>query len=521
MYIMGQPFRQLLIVMAALATLVGSSRSVAQAQPASRSAGVAEGPAVVISLEGKIDDFSRDRLLRRFEQARSFGAKTVILRLHTPGGLVTAALDITAYLKQQHDLHIIAFVDHYAYSAGAMVALAADEIVMTPRAFLGDAAPIAISPTGGLQTLGETERAKAQSPILADFYDSAVRNGYEPLLAEAMVIAGREVHWLQSATGERQFVNQDRAKTLRENGWTEVSLPGVPTPVDSAETLLTVSAEQAKKYGLSTGSAASVAELAQQRGLTISADLSPGRGERFVALLSNDGVRFVLIAVFLVSLYVALHTVGTGVAEAISLTALGVLVGVPLLTGYAQWWEVAGIVVGLALLALEIFVIPGFGVAGVLGILLIVGGLILTFVGNGPGLPGEWQLSGIWQGVQNGMLAVTGALLVALVASLWLRRYLPKMPYFSRLILSTTSGAVGKPAVAAPSVVNDPLDVWPFTGTVGRAVSELKPGGSAEFPYGNDRRTPAVVSDSGYVAAGSRLLVREVRGSRIVVRPIA
>jgi len=66
----------------------------------------------------------------------------------------------------------------------------------------------------------------------------------------------------------------------------------------------------------------------------------------------------------------------------------------------------------------------------------------------------------------------------------------------------------------------DPNDVWPFAGTVGLAVSPLKPGGSAEFPYADERKATAVVSDSGYVEAGTRVAVIEARGNRVVVRPI-
>ena len=72
-------------------------------------------------------------------------------------------------------------------------------------------------------------------------------------------------------------------------------------------------------------------------------------------------------------------------AETLAVISLAILVGVPLLTGYAQWWEIVVILVGMALLALEIFVIPGFGVTGILGILMVLFGLVMTFVGKEPG----------------------------------------------------------------------------------------------------------------------------------------
>src|SRR5687767_311607 len=117
-------------------------------------------PAVVITLEGVIDDYSASALKKRFDEARKLGAKVVILKLNTPGGLVTAGLDISRFLKQQDDLHVVAFVDEKAYSAGIMVGLACDEIVMEPGSYIGDSAPIVMSPSGGLQKLEGAERAK-------------------------------------------------------------------------------------------------------------------------------------------------------------------------------------------------------------------------------------------------------------------------------------------------------------------------------------------------------------------------
>ena len=516
-------------------------------------------PAAVISLEGVVDDYNRDALIKRFSEARRLGAKVVILKLNTPGGLVTAGLDISRVLKQQNDLHVIAFVDEMAYSAGIMIGLACDELVMEPGSYVGDSAPIVMDSSGGLQKLEGAERAKAESPILADFHDSAVKNGHDTLLAEAMVSYGRVVRWVEYAppplppgegrgegvsdvegrsssstrphpnplpegegkirprNGERRFVNDEQFKTLAQQGWREVIEPGVPTPLDSGDTLLTVSADVAHKIGLAKAIVASPEALAAARDYTIVANLSPGGGEKLVSLLGSAPVRGILLTIFMLSLYIALHTPGAGGAEAVALISLGVLVGIPLLTGYAQWWEIIAIVLGLCLIALELFVIPGFGVAGISGIALVLGGLVLTFVGNAPGLPGTWRLPQIWTGVQNGLLAVVVAFAVSGALAMWIRRYLPKLPYLNRLVLQSATGPVtaGAPAGAVTT------EAWPFVGTVGRAVSDLKPGGSAEFPYADDKRITAVVSDSGFVAAGTKLAVREVHGNRVVVRPIA
>jgi membrane-bound serine protease (ClpP class) len=507
--------------------------------------------AAVITLEGVIDDYSRDALFKRFDEARRLGANVVILKLNTPGGLVTAGLDISRFLKRQDDLHIVAFVDEMAYSAGIMVGLACDEIVMEPGSYIGDSAPIVMDSSGGLQKLEGAERAKAESPILADFYDSAVKNGYDPLLAEAMVSYGHVVRWVEyegttktkdeaapasagptsafslqpSTFPSRRFVNAEQFAKLTQEGWREVNEPGVPQPIDGGNTLLTVSADVAKKIGLAKAIVASPQALAAERGYTLVADLSPGAGEKMIGLLSSAAVRGILLTIFMLSLYIALHTPGAGGAEAVAMITLGLLVGIPMLTGYAQWWEIALIVIGLILIALELFVIPGFGVAGISGMVLVLGGLVMTFVGN-TGMPGTWRLPQIWTGVQNGLLAVVVAFVVSGLLALWLRKFLPKLPYLNRLVLqsstaATTGGGLVAPAAGVAAGAGGPADAWPFAGTIGRAVSDLKPGGSAEFPYADDRRITAVISESGFVPAGTKLAVREVHGNRVIVRPVA
>jgi len=130
-------------------------------------------PAAIVRLEGRIDDYNYEQFIKRFDRAKAAGAKVVIVDIDTYGGLVSAGLDISKFLKSQNEVRTIAFVSSKAISAGAMIALACDEIVMNPVAQLGDCAPIVPREGGGIETLGQAERAKAESPILADFAGSA------------------------------------------------------------------------------------------------------------------------------------------------------------------------------------------------------------------------------------------------------------------------------------------------------------------------------------------------------------
>lgn len=509
---------------AALAATTAPAERSPTSQPAD-----AGTPAAIIRLHGDIDDASRDAVFRRFRESRELGAEAIILDINTYGGLVTAGLDISRFLKQQDDLHVIAFIDEKAISAGVMIALAADEIVMSPGSMMGDSAPISVG-AGGLQTLGEAERAKAESPILADFYESAVKNGYDPLLAQAMVSVGRSVYWIENDAGERRFVDAATYQTLtsapsaattpsttspaqQQSAWRPV--PGAPNPVDGENTLLTVHSDLAVKLGLASGIASSTQALAQERNLQIVATLAPSPGERLIGWLGGAVVRFILLLVFTQSLYAALHAPGHGFPEAIALTSLGVLVGVPMITGYAQWWEVLAIVLGLALLAVEIFVLPGFGIPGITGIVLFLYGLTMTFVGDEPGkfpvfIP---SLKGTRDALTQALFIVTAGMGCSLFLWFWLNRYLPKLPYFNRLILTTTAGSADAAVPSAPAV-----DTGPFVGERGEAITDLRPGGSARLD--GDGRVAAVVSDSGFVKAGAKLVVREVAGNRIVVRPV-
>jgi membrane-bound serine protease (ClpP class) len=506
-------------------TLFSLSAASASATPASApSTQFAQAPAVggtaaVIQLEGWIDDYNRDQLFHRFDHARAAGATTIILEIDTDGGLVTSGLDISRYLKNQTDLHVIAFVNSKAISAGAMIAMACDEIVMTPSGTLGDCAPIQVAEGQGVVPMGATERQKQESPILSDFKESARRNGHDPLLACAMVSLPYSIHWVTDAEGHRKFVDDAGYKTLTAGGgWKPVA--GAPDPIDSDKTLLTVDTADAVQYGLCHGTARSADDLAAQRGMTVVARYEHGLGDMVVKLLSSGVAKVIFLIIFINALFVSLKTPGSGSAEAICMLSLGLLIGLPLLTGYAQWWQIVMVMAGIGLIAFEIFVFPGHLVSLVLGTFMVAAGILLTFLGDFWTVPGGWSLPGTQASLEHGLFVTVGGLAGGLLVFNYLRRLMPKMPYFSRLIIKTTSGGAGVAPSPALNPAFAPTDRWPFVGTTGVAVSELKPGGTARFPYAADVRNTSVVSESGFVSAGTKVVVREVQGNRVVVRTI-
>jgi len=518
-----QAFRSLLLVTALLCLLGAQSATAPSAATITTSqppaAGPANSPAAIVSIHGEIDDFSRNNLYKHFDAARNVGAKTVILDINTYGGLVTAALDMSRYLKRQNNIHTIAFIDDKAISAGAMIAMACDEIVMIPGSVLGDCAPIAVSETEGkIEPLPTAERAKMESPILADFYDSAIRNHHDPLVSEAMVSTDRSVHYIVKGI-DRKFVNDADYAKLTKEGWQPE--PGIPDPLDTDKTLFTVHADLAQKIGLAT-LAPSTDALAALHNLNIVAKYEPSPGDQIISFLGSPVIKGLLLVIFLQALYVSFSAPGHGLAEAIAVVSLGLFLGIPMLQGYAQWYEILLILGGLALVAFEIFVFPGHFVSAIVGILMMLVGLVMTFVPKEPnGIPGAWPALGTtYSSLRTGLLVVTAGLAISLFLWVWLSRYLPALPYFGRLILTTTSPTPG-PTVASATPSAGPS--WPLVGATGVAITDLRPGGTAQFPdpATGDYRIAPVVSESGYLTANTKIIVRELRGSYAIVRTVA
>ena len=495
-----------MVVVFALGSTFAQTHSATQAE---------SSKAAVVILQGEIDDYSHDSLIRHFNDARAAGAKTIILQLDTYGGSVVSGLEISQFIKQQTDVHVIAYIPRKAISAGAMIAMACDEIVMKPEAIIGDCAPIVFNFNGDLESLPDAERGKQEAPIRADFEDSARRNGYSPLLADSMVSVGTVVHDIESPDGTRRFVNQADFDKFTATGWKTVD--GVPDPLNGPKQLLTLHTDLAQKIGLCKQVEDSADSLASSRSYNILATFGPSTGEDIIEFLGTAFARGLLITLFILSLKIAISAPGHGVAESIALITLCLLVGVPLLTGFAQWWEIAIIFVGLGLVAFEVFVFPGHFVSAIFGGLMIIGGLVMTFVPKEPGgMPG--LLPGLpmtYTAMQRGLVVVLAGMLCSLMLWMWLQRYLPSVPYFRKLVLNTSVGSTKTGESIASTA-------WPIIGTFGVAMTDLRPGGKGAFldeAAGGDRITQ-VVSENGFAPAGAKLQVREVEGNHVLVRAI-
>lgn len=536
-----------LMILAFLPGLAGladerESTSAAPASPASPSgaaafAGTQVVPAyrqadkiAVLRVEGEIDYITRISLERRVERAMREGANAVVLDINTPGGEVTAMLDICHLLKTDAPSNTVAWINPNAYSAGTFIALAAREIVVQDNASFGDAAPIKATPFGMIQ-LEASERAKLEAPLLEEVIDSARRHHYDEKLVQAFVSVGVELWLLENTnTGERVFV--DRAEYVQvfgedpPTGLTAVApvdenahrmvrparqerVPQddeareatagdaefqqqLPAPrsrltaadrdsyrvlrqVTASDRLLTVRPDDARLYGLATRVIRNDQELMAYFGAQELVRYDQLWSESLARFLMSFPVRAVLLIIFLVALFVELSAPGLGVFGATAAVALLLLVGAPALVGLAQWWGILLVAIGLLLLTAEIFFIPGTGVAGVLGLISLLVGMVGTFVTGDIGTSqGQYQL---WAGITTMITSAFGAGII-----IWLlSRQFHTFHVLDRVILKSE---LGNPQTVPPTapVQEGSLRSGQFrVGDVGVAYTGLRPAGRADF----------------------------------------
>ncbi|MBN1513345.1 MAG: ATP-dependent Clp protease proteolytic subunit [Phycisphaerae bacterium] len=497
--------------------------------PVSADAPEAEPRGVIIPIDTDISDVTTESLKRRVEQAVEDGATVIVFELNTPGGMLTSALDICDYIKGLRNAKTVAWVHTQAYSAGSMIAVACDEIVMSSRSTLGDCGVILGTPIGA-EPVPEELRAKAEAPALTEFRESANRNGYNRLLCEAMVLKEREVWWIENAaSGERRFVDTaEKERLIPESGsttqpaepdWQLVTTYFDPVsdkdvefvnPVVGSNALLTMSQSEAYAYGFAKAIVSDAAEL--QARYSLSGELSRigfSWLERFTGWMTSMPVRAFLLIIILLGAYVEFNTPGVGVPGLVALIALAIFVGAPYMTGLANIWELVIILIGVALLAIELFVTPGFGVIGLLGILVMLVGLLATFIPEEPGrsFPIYWpSLPESLDGLRYGAVTLAAGLAGALVGAWALSKYLPELPL---LRLAAPVNPTRETVAVA-----DPYHGAAQLGDIGQAVTPLRPGGSARF----GATLVDVITEGEWIEAGSDVEVIERHGNTVVVR---
>ena len=394
---------------------------------------------------------------RAVREAAASDAAAIVLDLDTPGGRIDAAERIVSAVAASK-VPVYAFVNPHAFSAGALISLAAREIYYAPGAVIGAATPV----TG--------EGNKAPEKIV-----SAMRSEMRAL-AEAR---GRDVRIAEAMVDE------------------DIAIDGV---VEKGK-LLTLTAGEAVRLGYGKPAAnwdALVGELGLQRAEVVT--LRVNWAERLVRFFTHPAVAPLLLSLGFLGIVFELKAPGFGLPGALGAISLALFFGSHFILGLAGLEELLLIGAGILLLAVEMFLLPGFGVAGVAGGVAVAGGLYLSFVTDMASGADYLQALGLFS---------LSVLVVVLVAWALLRR-LPRSRRFSAsgimLDESTSREAGYLSAAVRPELI----------GTTGVAMTDLRPAGAARF--GKERLD--VVADANWISAGTTVRIVRSEGYRHVVEAV-
>ncbi|HEY5621836.1 MAG TPA: NfeD family protein [Pontiella sp.] len=409
---------------------------------------------------------------RGVDEAVRNEADAIIFSMDTPGGAVNAAEGIIQVITRT-DLPIYTFVENDAYSAGAIIALATPNIYMAPGSVIGAATPMMMSPMGGVQEMPDEVQEKMTSAVAAMVRAAAEQGGYDPKLAEAMVRADME---------------------YSVNG-TVISEEGRLLTLTNREAEQLVGEEQ--RPLLSKGTVADIDELLEVIGLPNAEKriLEITLAERVARLIA--GIAPILMIIGLGGLWLEFKTPGFGIFGIAGITCLLLFFFGHHIAGLAGMEDVMLFILGITLLAIEIFVTPGFGILGFSGMLLI----FISFISAmSERLPGKWRPIDFSPDtfslpILKVTLSFFGAFLLAGIVG----KFLPKTRIFKSLTLK--------------DVVPEAVEDLSLIGLEGITHSDLRPGGSAYF----EERKIDVVTLGDYIPRQTPVRITEVHGNRIVV----
>lgn len=424
----------------------------------------------ILPLKDEIGSTTWQHTRSALAEANRMDADILLVHINTYGGSVLHADSIRTALLH-YPKPVIAFVDNNAASAGALIALACDTVYMRTDATMG--AVTVVNGTDGSAAPDKYQsymRAMMRATAESHGKDSLGRWRRDPLIAEAMVDP-------------------------------RVTVKGL---IDSTR-VLTLTAGEAKKWGYADGTGENIDEVLKANGVDDYRlkEFSASWVDELLGFLTNPAVQGILIMLIVGGIYFELQTPGMGFPSVVAIMA-AVLYFLPLyLTGIASSWVILLFIVGLLLLLLEIFVIPGFGVAGIAGIVCMAASILIGLVENFSFAPGRIDL----KAVSNAVLTFVGGILGAAAVIVFLSsKYAPKgIGIKSELThcQDVEDGYIG-------------VDTAPVK-LVGRnavCVTDMRPAGKIEI----DGEAYDAVSQTGFIDAGTDVIVCKYENAQLYVR---
>ena len=449
----------------------------------------------VIPIKGAIDLGLSGFIKRSLEEAEDNQASAIILEIDTFGGRVDAAVEICDYLEKIKPIPTIAFIDDHAWSAGALISLACEKIIMSPGASIGSAEPRAMGFTGKDELTDE----KTVSAIRAKFKALAEENDYPINLALAMVDKDYEI---------KQVKIKDEIKILTAEELQEIRQLYRPRDIQIIKTisakgkLLNLTAGEAKEFRLAEEILNNRRAVLDYLGLSKKQVIQTQAtwSEALVRFLTHPLLSPLLLTLGFLGILFELKIPGWGISGTLGLLFLGLFFWGHYLVGLANWTELVIFFLGILLLLLEIFVIPGFGITGISGIILILAGIFLSLVKHPLSAP-KAQLAQAFYTLSFAIIITFAGLILS-----W--KFLPRTGLWRRIILSSaeTKKEGFQSATSRES----------YLGKMGQSLTPLRPTGRAVIE-GNRQD---VITEGEFIDKDREIKVVKIEGNKIIVKEV-
>ncbi|MFH1777314.1 MAG: NfeD family protein [Candidatus Omnitrophota bacterium] len=447
----------------------------------------------IIPIKGVIDLGLSSFIKRSVEQAKEDNAAAIIFEIDTFGGRVDAAVDICTYISSSAPIPTYAYITNQAWSAGALISLACKEIYMATGSSIGSAEPRVSSPFGQQELSDE----KTISAIRAKFKSIAEENNHSPNLAQAMVDKDIELK-LVKIKGEPFILTPDEVEEkklrLEEN---DIVIEKNISPKDK---LLNLTAQESKTLGLAKDIYPSREELLKHLELSTAeiTETSPNWAEIVVRFLTHPILSSLLLMLGMMGLFFELRMPGWGVSGTVGLLCLALFFWGHYLVGLANWFDVLLFAVGIILIMLEIFVIPGFGFAGILGIISIIISLFLALIKHPLHFP-TWEIS-------HALYIIAYAFIGAFLIIILTLRFLPQTTFWKKFILAASEKKTA--GFKSRDLPNEK-----YLGKIGKTTTVLRPSGKAIF----DKELLDVVTDGEFIEKNTFVVIAKIEKNRIMV----
>lgn len=434
-----------------------------------------------LNIKSEITPATRRQVSQAFEAADSLNADVFIIHMNTYGGTVVDADSIRTKILQS-EIPVYVFIDNNAASAGALISIACDGIYMRPGGSIG--AATVVNQTGQAMpdkyqsymrsTMRATAEAHGKDTVITAENDTIIKWFRDPQIAEAMVDQSIFVEGI-SDTGK----------------------------------VLTFTPMEAMENGFCEGTAESISEVLQQVGVDDYEmfEYEPTPIEKIIGFFVHPIISGFLIMIIIGGIYFEMQSPGIGFPLGIAALA-AVLYFMPLyLEGLAANWEIVVFIVGVILIAVEIFALPGFGVPGALGVLFVFTSLILSLINNVDFNFEGVEMSGVGVAVTTVVLGMFGGFILALY--LGKRVFTAESGMFKNFALNTVQHV-------DEGYVSVETSLLKMTGKTGVAQTVLRPGGKVKI----EGDIYDAVAETGFIEKDEQVVVTRVESTQLYVEVV-